>query len=160
MKFIDLILQNSQIKEAKLYGPSKKASERPETGITIQNTSAFHVIKDCATLANKYLPHYVFGHYANPFEVLKGKFTQADIKEFVLEANSDIVLHQLLTLILEKIKKTIPAAPGSQNVTDSISNNTSSSDPYGEYESYTPTVQQNTVQDATTLLCTAFNVVV
>jgi hypothetical protein len=156
MKFIEQILQNSQIKEAKLYGPSKKAAERPETGITIQTPAAFHVIKDCATLAYKYLPHFVFGHYANPFEVLKGKFTKADIVEFVNEANSDIVLHQLLALILSKIDKTMPqlstAAP--TPVTTTIS----SSDPYGDYESYGVTTTPTIGQDTVTILCTAFEV--
>jgi len=157
MKFIDLILQNSQIKEAKLYGPSKKASERPETGITIQNTSAFYVIKDCATLANKYLPHFVFGHYANPFEVLKDKFTRDDISEFVAEANSDIVLNQLLTLILEKINKSTAIS----NIQPTINTNTTSnsSDPYGDYESYALAQQQAHPQDTVSLLCAAFNAI-
>ena len=35
MKFIDIILQNSQAKEAKLVGPATKASTNPETGVTI-----------------------------------------------------------------------------------------------------------------------------
>lgn len=157
MKFIDIILQNSQAKEAKLYGPSKKASEKPETGVTIQNPSAFHVIKDCATLAHKYLPHYVFGLYANPFEVLKGKFTRADVVEFVQSANSDIVLYQLLTLILEKTKAVI----GESNVPDPSPVNLSTattSDPYGEYESYIPTTNTSRPQDTVSIICTAFRV--
>jgi len=156
MKFIDQILQNSQIKEAKLYGPSKKAAERPETGITIQTPAAFHVIKDCATLANKYLPHFVFGHYANPFEVLKGKFTESDIIEFVNEANSDIVLHQLLALILGKIDMTMPHLSQKQT-SASITITTNALDPYGDYESYN-TVSTAASQDTTSLLCTAFGV--
>lgn len=155
MKFIDLILQNSQIKEAKLYGPSKKAAERPETGVTIQTPAAFHVIKDCATLANKYLPHFVFGHYANPFEVLKGKFTRSDITEFVQEANSDIVLHQLLSLILFKIDKIMPHLTQSTSIP--VMTDTSSTDPYGDYESYgIPTTASK--QDTAAILCTAFDV--
>jgi hypothetical protein len=158
MNFIDIILKNSQIKEAKLYGPSKKASESPETGIIIQNPSAFHVIKDSATLAHKYLPHFVFGHYANPFEVLKGKFTKANITEFVTQANSDIVMYQLLTLILEKIKK----LPGYQVEIDTtpVIATASTSDPYGDYESYTTTTtQQPKQQDAVSMICSAFAVV-
>jgi hypothetical protein len=155
MKFIDQILQNSQIKEAKLYGPSKKAAERPETGVTIQTPAAFHVIKDCATLANKYLPHFVFGHYANPFEVLKGKFTREDIAEFINEANSDIVLNQLLALIVGKINLTLPQLV--QTPSTPVSNVTSSSDPYGDYESYSDIVPVAT-QDTTTVLCNAFGV--
>jgi len=159
MKFIDLILQNSQIKEAKLYGPSKKAAERPETGITIQTPAAFHVIKDCATLANKYLPHFVFGHYANPFEVLKNKFTKADIVEFVNEANSDIVLHQLLSLILYKIDKSLPHLTRVEPVAITTIATSNSADPYGDYESYGITTNTATAsQDPVTILCNAFGV--
>jgi hypothetical protein len=157
MKFIDQILSNSQIKEAKLYGPSKKAAERPETGITIQTPAAFHVIKDCATLANKYLPHFVFGHYANPFQVLKGKFTKADIIEFVTEASSDIVMYQLLVLVVGKVESTMPQLKASITSVDTSSFIGTSADPYGDYESYTsaPVVQQ---QDTVSILCAAFDV--
>jgi len=156
MKFIEILLQNSQIKERKLYGPSQKASESPETGVIIQNPAAYHVIKDCATLTYKYLPHYVFGHYANPFEVLKGKFTRADITEFVTRANSDIVMHQLMSLILEKIKK----LPGFQFEIDLTSNITPANvnDPYGDYESYVaPTISPKQM-DAISMICSAFTV--
>jgi hypothetical protein len=156
MKFIDQILQNSQIKEAKLYGPSLKAAERPETGVTINTPAAFHVIKDCATLANKYLPHFVFGHYANPFEVLKDKFTRGDIEVFVNEANSDIVLHQLLSLILFKIDKSFPHLTQPVPVDASVITS-NSSDPYGDYESYGTTTTA-AKQDTVSLLCTAFGV--
>jgi len=156
MNFIDQIIQNSQVKEAKLYGPSKKAAERPETGITIQTPAAFHVIKDCATLANKYLPHYVFGTYANPFEVLKGKFTRKDIEDFVSAAMADIVLNQLMTLILEKIRKSPYMPTTTAIVTPADINN--SADPYGDYESST-VVTANTKQlDPISLLCAAFGV--
>ena len=74
MEFVNIILQNSNLKEAKLYGAAQKAATNPEIGITIQNKAAYHVIKDCATIAMCYLPHLVFGSYVNPFESLKGKF--------------------------------------------------------------------------------------
>ena len=157
MKFIDIILQNSQAKEAKLYGPSKKASEKPETGITIQNPSAFHVIKDCATLANKYLPHYVFGLYANPIDVLKGKFTRADVEEFVQSANSDIVQHQLLILILKKAQQAV-GEPSNSAEPAPINISASASDPYGEYESYTQPATTTKSMDTVTIICTAFQV--
>jgi hypothetical protein len=159
MKFIEVILKNSQIKEAKLFGPSKKASQSPETGVVIQNPAAYHVIKDCATLTNKYLPHFVFGHYANPFEVLKGKFTREDIVEFVERANSDIVLYQLLTLILEKIKKLLGNVYESDDTSQHVVTTTSSSsDPYGDYESYTAIPQQTKAVDTVTLVCNAFGI--
>ena len=156
MNFIDQIILNSQVKEAKLYGPSKKAAERPETGITIQTPAAFHVIKDCATLANKYLPHYVFGTYANPFEVLKGKFNRKDIEEFVSAAMADIVLNQLMTLILEKIRKS-PYMPVESNIiANAESINTS--DPYGDYESANVVVTTSKQLDPISLLCAALGV--
>ncbi len=159
MKFIETILQCSQIKEAKLYGAAKKAAESPETGVIIQKPAAFHVIRDCATLAYKYLPHYVFGHYANPFEVLKGKFTKRDIEEFLASANSDIVNFHLLALILEKIRKSTniqtTAVPEQQiNLKTALS----SDDPYGDYESYGAEEVQVVQLDNLTLLCRAFNV--
>jgi hypothetical protein len=143
MKFIDIILQNSQAKEAKLLGPATKASTNPETGVTILNPAAFHVIRDCATLAIKYLPHYVFGLYANPFEVLKNKFEYPAVVEFVKAALSDMVLHQLLLLITEKIKKSSSTLGGTD------------SDPYGDYESYNTVDKEQT---AIVLICQAFGV--
>lgn len=143
MKFIDIIFQNSQAKEAKLIGPASKASTNPETGVTILNPAAFHVIRDCAKLTTKYLPHYVFGLYANPFEVLKGKFEYADVVEFVKAALSDMVLNQLLVLITEKIKKSSSTLGGTD------------SDPYGDYESYNVVDKEQT---AVVLICQAFGV--
>jgi hypothetical protein len=92
MKFIDIILQNSQAREAKLVGPATKASTNPETGVTILNPAAFHVIQDCAKLTIKYIPHYVFGVYANPFEVLKGKFEYNVKLRDCANSSFDIVL--------------------------------------------------------------------
>jgi hypothetical protein len=159
MKFIEIILQCSQIKEAKLYGPARKAAESPETGVIIQKPAAFHVIRDCATLAYKYLPHYVFGHYANPFEVLKGKFTKRDIEEFLTSANSDIVNYHLLTLILEKIRKStnIQTTTTHDQQID-LKTTLSSDDPYGDYESYGTEEIQVVQLDNITLLCRVFNV--
>jgi len=143
MKFIDILFQNSQAKEAKLIGPASKASTNPETGVTILNPAAFHVIRDCAKLTTKYLPHYVFGLYANPFEVLKGKFEYGDVVEFVKAALSDMVLNQLLVLITEKIKKSSSTIGGTD------------ADPYGDYESYNVVDKEQT---AVVLICQAFGV--
>jgi len=131
MKFIEIILENSNLKEAKLFAPAKKAASNPETGITIQNKSAYHVIKDCANITIKYLPHYVFANYEYPFTELSGKFKRKEIEEFVSFTEKDIVFKQLLTLILEQhgnvdIKPEI-------NIMDN--NNLEFSDPYGEYGS-------------------------
>jgi len=143
MRFIDIILETSPIKEAKLAGPALKCSEKPDNGVTILNPAAYYVIKDCATLATKYLPHYVFGLYANPLEDLKGKFNYQNVKEFVEAAYNDVVMNQLLTLILDKIKKNPASIPINSN------------DPYGDYESYEASAKE---KDAVSTICTAFAV--
>jgi len=121
----EIIIQNSPVKEAKLYGPSKKAMENPTNGITIVNPAAANVIKDCATIAYKYLPHYVFGLYANPFSILYKKVDLDQIKDFVDRAGKDIVTFQLLCLVLEKGAKQV-VVPSMQISED---------DPYGDYSS-------------------------
>jgi hypothetical protein len=142
MRFLDVIIENSPVKEAKLYSPAQKAAEKPDSGVTIQNPAAYHVIQDCAKMTVTFLPFYVFGLYAHPFDDLKGKFNFKDIKEFVDAAFSDVTLNQLLILILDKIKK-LPYTPA-QNAND----------PYGDYESYEGVNEK----DVVSLLCKAFNV--
>jgi hypothetical protein len=130
MKFIEIILENSKIKEAKLFSAAKKAANNPETGITIQNKSAYHVIKDCANITMKYLPHYVFANYECPFTELSGKFKRKDIEEFVSGAEKDIVLNQLLILILELNGGFVEETP---KVSVSDNNDLEIGDPYGDY---------------------------
>lgn len=133
MRFINVILENSKLKEAKLFSPAKKAYENPETGITIQNKSAYHVIKDCANITIKYLPHYVFANYEYPFTELSGKFKRKDIEEFVSYTEKDVVLKQLLILILEKQGNSLQDVKPTFNV--SIEAESDFSNPYGEYGS-------------------------
>jgi hypothetical protein len=102
MKFIEVILQNSDLNQAKLYGPSHKCLDKPDTGITIQHKGAYNVIKDCAYVTTKYLPHFIFGAYTNPLAALKGKFSKLDIEEFVKKSRDDTSLHQLLLIVLDK----------------------------------------------------------
>jgi hypothetical protein len=142
MRFLDVIIENSPVKEARLYGPAQKAAEKPDSGVTIQNPAAYHVIQDCAKMTVKFLPFYVFGLYAHPFDDLKGKYNFKDIKEFVDAAFSDVTLNQLLILILDKIKK-LPYTPSQ-----------SANDPYGDYESFEGVNEK----DVVSLLCKAFNV--
>jgi hypothetical protein len=130
MKFIEVILENSKLKEAKLFAPAKKAANNPETGITIQNKSAYHVIKDCANITIKYLPLYVFAHYDCFFTELSGKFKRKDIEEFVSGAEKDIVLNQLLILILELNGGLVGETP---KVSVSDNSDFEINDPYGEY---------------------------
>ena len=162
MNFLETILKHSTVKEAKLYTAAKKAAAKPDTGITIQNQSAYHVIKDCAKITYNYLPIYIFGQYQDAFEALKGKFTRNDIEEFVTNANSNFINHQLLTLILEEIKKTkkIPVQETKQIIQVQ---EPASDDPYGDYgysDVSVEPVTQTPTQDTSTvdLLCQAFAV--
>lgn len=159
MKFIEILLNNSTVKEAKLYTAAKKASQKPDTGVTINNKSAYHVIKDSATIAYKYLPHYVFGQYQDPFQALKGKFQRQDIQDFLTVANSDFVYHQLLSLILDKIGKD----PEPQETKPIMSDFVPNDDPYGEYgtTSYEETskpISSSKNLSNLDLLCEAFGV--
>lgn len=159
MKFVEILLNNSTVKEAKLYSAAKKASQKPDTGVTINNKSAYHVIKDSATIAYKYLPHYVFGQYQDPFQALKGKFQRQDIQEFLTVANSDFVYHQLLSLILDKIGKD----PEPQETKPIMSDFVPNDDPYGEYgtTSYEETskpISSSKNLSNLDLLCEAFGV--
>jgi hypothetical protein len=159
MKFLEIILNNSTVKEAKLYTAAKKASIKPDTGVTIQNQSAYHVIKDCAKITQLYLPLYIFGQYQNPFQALKGKFSKSEIQEFLSSANSDFVNHQLLCLILEKIKKELDVEEPKQSTNIQDIN---SDDPYGDYgySSPEPTITTTINSDSSILdlLCQAFDV--
>jgi hypothetical protein len=160
MKFIQIILENSTVKEAKLYSAAKKASDKPDTGITVNIQSAYHVIKDSATIAYKYLPLFIFGQYQNPFLTLKKKFKREDIEEFLASSNSDFIHHQLLTLILNKIDK----KDNIDNLkTETPIQYTTSDNPYGEYDyaSSEVTVIKNNTTNISILdsLCEAFDVI-
>jgi len=129
----EAIIQYSPAKEAKLYGPSKKAMADPSNGITIVNPAAVNVIRDCATVANRYLPHFVFGLYANPFGALAKNVSLEQINDFVARASTDIITSQLLYLMLEKGAKqvTLPTRQISED------------DPYGDYNNDNTISQQH-----------------
>jgi len=145
MKFIEKLIENTELKESKLYAAAQKCFAKPDTGITIQHKGAYNVIKDCANVTIRYLPHYIFGAYANPFDTLKGKFTKLEIEEFVKKSRDDYALEQLLTIIVNKFKdqpskleKRVEVAPKSDM---------GMSDPYGMYGSDEFEVEDNLRND-------------
>jgi hypothetical protein len=159
MKFIEKLIENTELKESKLYAAAQKCFAKPDTGITIQHKGAYNVIKDCANVTIRYLPHYIFGAYANPFDTLKGKFTKLEIEEFVKKSRDDYALEQLLTIIVNKFKnqpskveKKTELAPKSDM---------GMSDPYGMYGSDEFEVEENSRNDQmgeVEILCLAFGV--
>ena len=161
MNFIDIILNNSEIKEAKLYNPSKKAAENPNIGITIQKPAAFHVIKDCATMASGYIPLFVFEHYSDPFTQLKEKIKREDIEQFVAATKTNVFHKHLLMAVASKAISQNPSLKNPEN--KFASNNTYSTsflqDPYGEYMDNEDDLSQKQVDagtDYVELLCRAF----
>lgn len=162
MEFIQIILQNSNLKEAKLYGAAQKAATNPEIGITIQNKAAYHVIKDCAAISMTYLPHMVFGSYMNPFESLSGKFKKEAVAEFVKVAETNLSLNQLLDIILAKAEK-MKLVPSSQttNVSQGFDQVDNPLDPYGSYGFESPSTKPIPVITTLTtfeVLCKVFSV--
>jgi hypothetical protein len=132
MNFLKVIFDNSELNEAKLYTPAQKCLNKPDTGIQIIHKGAFNVIRDCAKITVRYLPHYIFSSYTNPFKSLSGKFTKLDIEEFVKNSRDDFALNQLLIIIKEKYKTINGKLSNKENET-SVVENTSETDPYGYY---------------------------
>lgn len=108
IEFVNILLQNSKLMQAKIYKAASKAAENPSIGVTINNPAAEHVIRDCATITMKCLPLYVFAEYKDPFKELSGKFSKEEINEFVNHAKEDTVFNLLLAVILAKAEKQMP----------------------------------------------------
>lgn len=167
MDFINIILSNSSMKEAKLYAAAKRASQNPLIGITIQNQAAYHVIKDCANVACQYLPFFVFSGYNQPFVELSGKFKRQHIVDFVVGCKTNKIHKQLLDLVLYRIQQ--ESSPSSnlvtkQPTTPQQSDVASQSDPYGDYAFYMedPVEQPSLVETTNNpvdILTSAFKVI-
>lgn len=136
INFIDVLLKNSKLVQAKIYTAASKAAENPAIGVTINNPAASHVIKDCAMITMKCLPLYVFAEYKDPFKELAGKFAKQDITDFVERSKTDTVLDLLLTAILAKAQKQLPdifkPTKVAETSLDVVADNI---DPYGGYYS-------------------------
>jgi len=102
--FEQIVLENSSEKQAKLLGPANRAHKKPDIGVEIQNKSAYYVIRDCAMITQKYLVHHIWSAYPDPFEVLKGKFTHADITDFLKRAEKNSVVSHLKHVIIGDIR--------------------------------------------------------
>ena len=103
MKFEQKILKAVKIRERNLLRAAKIAAEKPDTGVVIQKKGAYFVIKDCATITQKYLVHLAYSSLSNPIVDLRGKFTEADIINFVGRSKTEPHTRQLLHIILTDI---------------------------------------------------------
>jgi hypothetical protein len=105
MTFEEKMMKLSNIKESGLYAPSMKAYQQPDNGVKILNKAAYHVIKDCAMVTQKYLPIMVYGAFMNPIATLMGKFVKSEIVDFVQRSEKNIETKQFLHLVLLDVQK-------------------------------------------------------
>jgi hypothetical protein len=164
MRFIDILLENSDLREAKLYQAAHKAFKKPDTGITIQHKGAYNVIRDCANITIKYLPHFIFGAYSNPFDILNGKFKRPEIEEFVQKSRDDCALNHLRLIIINKyesLNKNTTSSSKTQKTFGDFLPQEDVDDPYGLYgeiEQEEVFVETEVKLSDVDLLCLAFGV--
>ena len=153
MKFIETLLSNSTLKEAKLYSPALKASEDPTIGITIHKQAAYHVIKDCAKITLKYLPFIILEHYTDVFDSMRGKVSTSDVKELSQAAQKDHSIKQLMIVLLDKAYKKYPhLSEQNSNSQVQIASDFNVADPYGDYGTAPEPSQGNKLTDEEILL--------
>jgi hypothetical protein len=143
MTFEEKILAASNLKQRLLMRPAEIAADNPETGVVIENKSAYFVIRDCAMVTASYLPIFIYGKLNNPFILLKGVFSEKDIIDFVARAQSALHTKQLLHLIFVDIAKrqgnaVIEAAPVVHAVSDLNFSEEGIDDIYGDYDYASP----------------------
>jgi len=140
MSFENKMLGSSKLKQRLLKRPAEIAADNPETGVIIENKSAYFVIRDCAMLASNYLPIFIYGNLPKPFITLKGVFSEKDIIDFVARAQSNKHTLQLLHLIFVDIAKkqgnaTIEEIPiAAASTTLDFSEDDGVDDIYGDYD--------------------------
>lgn len=103
MTFEEKILKNCNIRQRNLLRPAKIACDKPDTGVTINKRGAYFLIKDCADVTLKYTAHLAYSSFSSPLTQLKGKFTQAEIIDFVGRSKEEAHTRQLLHIILTDI---------------------------------------------------------
>lgn len=108
--FEKAILKACSLREKNLLGPASKAADDPETGIVIKQKPAYFVIKDCATIAKRYMFIMCYGSLTDPIGQLKGKVSVEDVEDFVVRSRnkSNYETRQLLNLIFSDINSYVP----------------------------------------------------
>jgi calcineurin-like phosphoesterase len=103
MTFEEKIINNASIRQKKLMRPAKIAQQKPDTGVSIVKKGAYFLIKDCADVTVKFLAHLAYSSYKAPIKDLNGKFTQAEVIDFVGRSKVEPETKQLLHIILTDI---------------------------------------------------------
>ena len=135
-QFEKAILKACSIREKNLLGPASKAADDPETGIVIKQRPAYFVIKDCATIAKRYLIILCYGSLTDPIKQLNGKVSVNDIEDFVGRSRNkaNYETRQLLNLIFHDINSYIPSEHRGADDLDMNFDTIDEDNVYGDYE--------------------------
>ena len=101
----DKIINITPTRYRNLQRPARIAANNPSTCVKILNKSAYYVIKDCADITLKYIPHFVYSGIKDPITKLKGNVTEDEISEFANRSQKEDHTQQLLRLILDDISR-------------------------------------------------------
>jgi len=152
----------TQTRYGKLRRPAELAASKPDTCVKILNKSAYYVIKDCADITLKYLPHFIYSGIRDPITKLKGVVTESDIEDFANRSTREDHTQQLLRLILDDItKRSTPINTNTQQSTDTNIDFTltgNEDDVYGDYDFTTEHIDDDVADDTSTQLVTIPNV--
>tara|TARA_Y100000310_G_C20633810_1_gene790103 strand:- start:579 stop:1127 length:549 start_codon:yes stop_codon:yes gene_type:complete len=156
MTFEEKILKNCNIRERNLLRPAKIASNNPDTGVTINKRGAYFLIQDCAKVTLNYVAHLGYSSLSSPLNQLKGKFTQAEIIDFVGRSKEEPHTRQLLHIILTDIGSAqyksatdVPVAPVEGLTVDTPTHDYTikdDEDVYGDYDLDSGEVDADPVQ--------------
>jgi hypothetical protein len=154
MTLEEKIIKNSKIRQKNLLRPANIASEKPDTGVKILKKGAYYLIKDAADITKQYLAHLCYGSFDEPIKELKGKFTQAEIIDFVGRSKETKNTNQLLNIILTDVGSTqvsnitneVEAEEEDENLDLSIDG---IDDVYGDYEAETSSTKTSTKSKST-----------
>ena len=144
MTFEEKILGNCDIRQRNLLRPAKIAAQKPDTGVTINKRGAYFLIQDCAKVTRDYVAHLAYSSLNSPLTQLKGKFSQAEIIDFVGRSKEEAHTRQLLHIILTDIGSAqyksatdIPVAPVAGNTVEVPQHDYTigdEEDVYGDYD--------------------------
>jgi len=154
MTLEEKIISNSKIRQSKLMRPAKLASLKPDTGVKILKKGAYYLIKDSADITIQYLAHLCYGSYDDPIKDLKGKFTQAEIIDFVGRSKEKKYTNQLLNIILTDVGSTQVSSITDESVEVEEDEELDLSiddvdDVYGDYEAESSTSKTTTASKTT-----------
>ena len=135
--FEDRIYGLTNARYSKLKRPASLAASKPDTCVKILNKSAYYVIKDCAEITLKYLPHFIYSGIRDPITKLRGNVPEQDIIDFANRATREDHTQQLLRLVLDDISRetvSIKTPQMESNASIDFTLTGDEDDVYGDYD--------------------------